>query len=124
MTKFNQAVLAAASSIALFGGAMTLITPSAEAKVTNCWMLPRTGESAQPFNCDINKRTLTDNTIVYDIRHFEGKGAYFTVRLWENKGVPTGADVWIEGEQYKADYYTDKDGDTRLDLGKVGQFIF
>ena len=124
MTKFNQAVLAAASSIALFGGAMTLITPAAEAKVTNCWMLPRTGESAQPFNCDINKRTLADNTVVYDIRHFEGEGAYFTVRLWENKGRPNGADVWFEGEQYKANYYTDKDGDTRLDLGKVGQFIF
>ena len=31
MTKFNQAVLAAASSIALFGGAMTLITPEAKA---------------------------------------------------------------------------------------------
>ena len=31
MTKFNQALLAAVSSVALFGGALTLITPSAEA---------------------------------------------------------------------------------------------
>ena len=35
MTKFNQALIAAASSIALFGGALTLITPSADA-YTNC----------------------------------------------------------------------------------------
>jgi len=31
MTQFNQALIAAASSIALFGGAMTLITPAAKA---------------------------------------------------------------------------------------------
>ena len=34
MTKFNQAVLAAASSIALFAGALTLITPEANAQTT------------------------------------------------------------------------------------------
>ena len=28
MTKFNQAVLAATSSVVLFGGALTLITPA------------------------------------------------------------------------------------------------
>ena len=32
MTRFNQALLAAASSVALFGGALTLITPSAGAQ--------------------------------------------------------------------------------------------
>ena len=31
MTQFNQALIAAASSIAMFGGAMTLITPAAKA---------------------------------------------------------------------------------------------
>ena len=36
MTKFNQAVLAAASSIALFGGAMAFITPEAKAWGTTC----------------------------------------------------------------------------------------
>ena len=35
MTQFNQALIAAASSIALFGGAMTFITPSANAG-TSC----------------------------------------------------------------------------------------
>ena len=34
MTKFNQALIAAASSIALFGGALTLITPAANAYTT------------------------------------------------------------------------------------------
>ena len=34
MTKFNQALIATASSIALFGGAMTLITPAANAYTT------------------------------------------------------------------------------------------
>ena len=32
MTKFNQALIAGASSIALFAGALTLITPSAKAQ--------------------------------------------------------------------------------------------
>ena len=36
MTKVNQAVLAAASSIALFGGAMAFITPEAKAWGTTC----------------------------------------------------------------------------------------
>ena len=35
MTRFNQALIAAASSIALFGGALTLITPEANA-YTSC----------------------------------------------------------------------------------------
>ena len=35
MTKFNQAIVAGASSIALFGGALTLITPAANAGM-NC----------------------------------------------------------------------------------------
>ena len=35
MTKLNQALIAAASSVALFGGALTLITPEAKAW-TNC----------------------------------------------------------------------------------------
>ena len=35
MTKFNQALIAAASSIALFAGALTLITPAANA-ATRC----------------------------------------------------------------------------------------
>ena len=32
MTRFNQAIVASASSIALFAGALALITPSAEAQ--------------------------------------------------------------------------------------------
>ena len=36
----------------------------------------------------------------------------------------TGADVWINGKQYQVNYYTDKQGDTRLDLGEHGEFIF
>ena len=35
MTRFNQALIAAASSIALFSGALTLITPEANA-YTSC----------------------------------------------------------------------------------------
>lgn len=35
MTKFNQALIAGASSIALFAGALTLITPAANAGM-NC----------------------------------------------------------------------------------------
>ena len=35
MTKFNQALIAGASSIALFAGALTLITPAANA-ATRC----------------------------------------------------------------------------------------
>ena len=36
MTRFNQALIAAASSIALFGGALTLITPQANAQSYSC----------------------------------------------------------------------------------------
>ena len=32
MTRFNQALVAAASSVALFGGALTLVTPAAQAQ--------------------------------------------------------------------------------------------
>ena len=36
MTRFSQALIAAASSIALFGGALTLITPQANAQSYSC----------------------------------------------------------------------------------------
>ena len=104
--------------------ATAVFTPSAEAQVQNCWILERTGESTKPFSCDVNKRRLSDDTVVLDIRHFQGQGAYFTVRLWQNDGKPSGADIWLEGKQYQAEYYTDKDGDTRLDLGEYGEFVF
>ena len=105
--------------------AAAVFTPAAEAKVQNCWTLPRDGQTHQPFNCDVNQRRLADDTVVHDIRHFEGKGAYFTVRLWKNNnGRPAGADLWINGEQYQVEHYTDKHGDTRLVFDEYGKFIF
>ena len=63
MTKFNQALIAAASSIALFGGAMTLITPSANA-YTTCSTNSFTGStscygSGGSFNSTYNDFTGT-----------------------------------------------------------------
>ena len=46
MTKFNQALIAGASSIALFAGALTLITPSAEAQ---SWSFSNSGNSTYGY---------------------------------------------------------------------------
>ena len=66
MTKFNQAVLAAASSIALFGGALTLITPAPANAGMNCTTNSFTGStncygSGGVFNSTYNDFTGTSN---------------------------------------------------------------
>jgi hypothetical protein len=73
MTKFNQAVLAAASSIALFGVAMTLITPAA--KADTLWKdsfnhntlggsgTYNSGEYTQLRDNDINRSSIYESTI-------------------------------------------------------------
>ncbi|MDA9587369.1 hypothetical protein N9R98_00775 [bacterium] len=58
MTKFNQAVLAAVSSIALFGGALALITPPAKADYFNS---TRIGN--QTFGSGSNGSTFNTNQI-------------------------------------------------------------
>lgn len=58
MTKFNQTVLAAVSSIALFGGALTLITP-APARAEFDWASFGRGinDAAQQYNRDVQRQT-------------------------------------------------------------------
>ena len=58
MTKFNQALLAAASSAVLFGGALTLIT-TAPAKAEFDWAAFGRGlnDAAQQYNDDIQRQT-------------------------------------------------------------------
>ena len=46
MTRFNQALIAGASSIALFAGALTLITPSAKAQ---SWSFSNQGNSTYGY---------------------------------------------------------------------------
>lgn len=57
MTRFNQAILAGASSIALFAGALTLITPAANAGMncsTNSWGNTCCYGSGGSFNSSTN----------------------------------------------------------------------
>ena len=120
----RAATVVAATAIGLTGLA-TANAPAAKAVIQKCWILKRDGQTHKPFDCDVNRRVLADNTIVYDVRHFQGKGAFFTVRLWEDENDrEAGADLWINGKRVEVPYYTDKDRDTRLDLGEVEQFVF
>ena len=71
MTKLNQALLAAASSIALFGGALTLITPSANAEVLysdplgDGWGRPtyNNGAYTRLDDDDLGASSLFDSTV-------------------------------------------------------------
>ena len=58
MTKFDKALIATASSVFLFGGALTLITP-APAKAGFDWAAFGRGlnDAAQQYNDDIQRQT-------------------------------------------------------------------
>ena len=91
----------------------------AMAKPSNCWILPAGGES-DSFRCDVVERTNANGHIVYDITHFEGKGAEFSVVLWDD-GI---AEVLVNGEVVEFPWYYDHDGDTRINLPSGDQFVF
>ena len=96
----------------------------AMAKPSNCWIIPEGTPSTQRvdgFRCDIVERTNANGHTVYDITHFQGKGAQFTVVLWTD-GT---AEVVMDAEVAEFPWYYDHDGDTRLVLGHGnGQFVF
>tara|TARA_B100001173_G_scaffold165544_1_gene143226 strand:- start:336 stop:617 length:282 start_codon:yes stop_codon:yes gene_type:complete len=72
MTKFNQAVLAAASSIALFGGAMTLITPAANAWDSSC----RTNSFGRTTCSGSDGSSYTGRTNSFGTTRFSGTDSY------------------------------------------------
>jgi len=117
---FKALIAAAAVTVGTWGAAPM----PAEAAASNCWIVPTSGYRVDPFRCDVSERTNANGHTVYDIRHFQGAGAHFSVILWTVRGVPTTAEVFIDGERYITDWYYDEDGDVRLDLGPSGEFVF
>ena len=91
----------------------------AMAKPSNCWIIPA-GERSDSFRCDVVERTNANGHTVYDITHFEGNGAQFSVVLWTD-GT---AEVFVNGEVVEFPWYYDHDGDTRIDLPGGDQFVF
>ena len=91
---------------------------SALAKAQNCWI--QEGQASAPaFRCDVSARTNANGHIVWDISHNENNGANFSVLLWDDNT----AELFFNGERLDTTWYTDSDGDTRVDVGRI-QFIF
>ena len=92
---------------------------AALAKAQNCWI--QEGQPSAPaFRCDVSARTNANGHIVWDISHNENNGAYFSVLLWDDNT----AEIFINGTRSDITWYTDSDGDTRLELGNNQEFIF
>jgi len=92
---------------------------AAMAKAQNCWIYE--GQRSVPsFRCDVSRRTNANGHTVFDIRHNERSGAHFSVILWDDNT----AEVFINGDRGEITWFTDKDGDTRLEIGGGDHFIF
>ena len=92
---------------------------AALAKAQNCWMVE--GRSTAPaFRCDVSARTNANGHIVWDISHNENNGADFSVVLWDDNT----AELFVNGDRLDTTWYTDSDGDTRVDVTGDMQFIF
>lgn len=114
----NFKALAIASAIAL--GSVFGSTTPAEARVSACWVMKTEQQRTSPFRCDVSKRITSDGTIVFDIRHFQGNGAFFSVVMYTDNT----ALLYINGEKITTTVQTDRQGDHWLDLGSYGSFIF
>ncbi len=108
----------AAASVAITGALSN--APVAQAAAANCWHIPVGARSVEPFRCDVSARTNANGHLVYDIRHFQGNGAHFSVIIWDD-GM---AEVFIDGERYDTTWYYDRHADVRLDIGDEGEFVF
>ena len=91
---------------------------AALAKAQNCWMYEGRG-TAPAFRCDVSRRTNANGHTVWDISHNENNGAYFSVVLWDDNS----AELFVDGERLDTTWFTDSEGDTRIELGRK-QFIF
>jgi len=92
----------------------------AMANTSNCWIAPVSSETTQSFRCKVVERTNANGDTVYDITHFQGSGAQFSVVLWTD-GT---AELFVNDIVANTTWYYDHDGDVRLDLGSNGEFIF
>ena len=70
------------------------------------------------FRCRVNRRVNQNGHIVFDIRHFRGGNAYFSVVMWTD-GT---AELFMNGERH-ARVVTDKQGDHWLDLFEHGHHL-
>lgn len=111
---FNLKTLAASALIAVstFGA----VAP-AQARPTNCWILGNASNAnSKPFRCNVHRRVNANGHTVFDVKHYQGRGASFTVVFWTDDT----AEVIIPGESpMRLRSYTDKDGDQRLVGGGV-----
>jgi hypothetical protein len=72
MTKFNQALVAGASSIALFAGALTLITPEANAWSSSC----RTNSFGRTTCSGSDGSSYSGRTNSFGTTRFSGTDSY------------------------------------------------
>ena len=103
--------------------ASSFFAPAVEAKPSNCWILEysETSSMVDPFRCDVTKRVNANGHTVYDITHFQGAGAQFTVVLWDDQMAEV---IFKDGKRYEFEWYYDSDKDTRLILPDLGHFVF
>ncbi len=114
----NIKALALASTIAL-GSILGSVAP-AQARASSCWIMRAGTRRAPAFRCDVTRRINANGHTVWDITHFQGNGARFTVVMWSDYS----AEVLINGERLRTTVNTDKAGDHWIDLGSYGSFIF
>ena len=114
---FNLKTLAASALIAVstFGA----VVP-AQARPTNCWILGNApNANSKPFRCNVHRRVNANGHTVFDVKHYQGNGASFTVVFWTDDI----AEVIIPGESpMKMRFYADRDGDQRL-VGPDWEFV-
>ncbi len=105
----NLKALAASALIAVT--TLGAVAP-AQAQSTNCWILGNyPTASRKPFRCNVDRRVNANGHTVFDVTHYKGNGASFTVVFWSNNI----AEIIVPGKSpIKLRAYTDKDGDQRL----------
>ena len=92
------------------------------AKAETCWWEQDTGKMMQS-RCNVSMRTNSNGHNVVDITSADG----FTTSLilWTNNGKPNGAEVFLAGKRFTANWWKDNQGDYRVKFfGKQMAFRF
>ena len=114
MNTLNFKSLIAAALLSFTTAAPAIAAPSA------CWIIRPNVANNPAFSCDVSERTNYNGDLVYDITHQEGRGADFSVIIWDD-GT---SEIFVDGARHTTTWYYDHEGDVRLNLNDNVQFVF
>ena len=105
----NFKALALATTLALGG----IVGGMAPAQAGTCWYDTNTSQTVRGEYCRTDRRVNANGHVVWDVTQNDGQ--VVTLVFWDDSVVEV---IGVVARPYQATYYTDRDGDYRIQIGR------